>query len=30
VAARGDGEVVDFHDLADRTPCQVEIARSSR
>jgi predicted ArsR family transcriptional regulator len=30
VAARGDAEVVDFHDLADRTPCQVEIARSSR
>ena len=30
VAARGDGEVVDFHDLADRVPCQVEIARSPR
>jgi predicted ArsR family transcriptional regulator len=30
VAARGDGEVAGFHDLADRTPCQVEIARSSR
>ena len=26
VDARGDGEVVAFHDLADRTPCQVEIA----
>ncbi len=24
--ARGDGSVVTFHDLADRTPCQVEIA----
>ncbi len=24
--ARGDAEVVAFHDLADRTPCQVEIA----
>jgi predicted ArsR family transcriptional regulator len=35
VGARGDGEVLAFHDLADRTPCQVEIgqveiARSSR
>lgn len=30
VAARGDGDVLAFHDLADRTPCQVEIARSSR
>ena len=30
VAARGDGEVTAFHDLADRIPCQVEIARSSR
>jgi predicted ArsR family transcriptional regulator len=26
VGARGDGAVVAFHDLADRTPCQVEIA----
>lgn len=26
VDARGDGTVIDFHDLADRTPCQVEIA----
>ncbi|MGH9274696.1 MAG: helix-turn-helix transcriptional regulator [Acidimicrobiales bacterium] len=26
VDARGDGAVVAFHDLADRTPCQVEIA----
>lgn len=26
VDARGDAAVVDFHDLADRTPCQVEIA----
>ena len=24
--ARGDAQVVAFHDLADRTPCQVEIA----
>jgi predicted ArsR family transcriptional regulator len=24
--ARGDGRVVSFHDLADRTPCQVEVA----
>jgi predicted ArsR family transcriptional regulator len=30
VGARGDGTVVDFHDLADRTPCQVEIALASR
>ena len=30
VAARGDGEVTAFHDLADRIPCQVEIARSAR
>ena len=30
VGARGDGAVVAFHDLADRTPCQVEIARASR
>jgi predicted ArsR family transcriptional regulator len=28
--ARGDGEVVAFHDIADRTPCQVEIATSRR
>ena len=27
---RGDGRVVEFHDLADRAPCQVEIAPSSR
>jgi len=26
VAERGDGQVVEFHDLSDRTPCQVEIA----
>lgn len=26
VEARGDGVVLGFHDLADRTPCQVEIA----
>jgi predicted ArsR family transcriptional regulator len=30
VDARGDAVVVDFHDLADRTPCQVEIAASPR
>jgi predicted ArsR family transcriptional regulator len=30
VDARGDGAVVDFHDLADRTPCQVEIALAAR
>lgn len=30
VDARGDGAVVDFHDLADRTPCQVEIALAPR
>jgi predicted ArsR family transcriptional regulator len=30
VAARRGGTVTAFHDLADRTPCQVEIARSSR
>ncbi len=30
VGARGDGVVVDFHDLADRTPCQVEIATVPR
>jgi predicted ArsR family transcriptional regulator len=30
VDARADGTVVDFHDLAHRTPCQVEIALTSR
>jgi predicted ArsR family transcriptional regulator len=30
VEARRGGVVVAFHDIADRTPCQVEIARSSR
>ena len=30
VGARGDGAVVAFHDIAHRTPCQVEIARSAR
>ena len=30
VDTRGDGEVVAFHDLADRTPCQVEIAPARR
>jgi predicted ArsR family transcriptional regulator len=30
IGARGDGRVTAFHDLADRTPCQVEIALSSR
>jgi predicted ArsR family transcriptional regulator len=30
VAARGGGTVLEFHDLADRTPCQVEIALTSR
>jgi predicted ArsR family transcriptional regulator len=30
VDARGDGAVVAFHDLADRTPCQVEIATARR
>jgi predicted ArsR family transcriptional regulator len=30
IEARGDGEVVAFHDLADRTPCQVEIATVRR
>ena len=30
VDARGDGRVVEFHDLGDRTPCQVEIALSPR
>ncbi len=28
--ARGDGRVLEFHDLADRTPCQVEIAHAPR
>lgn len=27
---RGDARVLEFHDLADRAPCQVEIAQSSR
>jgi predicted ArsR family transcriptional regulator len=30
VDARGDGTVVEFHDLGDRTPCQVEIALAPR
>jgi predicted ArsR family transcriptional regulator len=30
VDARGDGHVRDFRDLADRTPCQVEIATVAR
>jgi len=30
VDARGDGQVVEFHDLSDRAPCQVEIALSPR
>ena len=30
VGHRGDGAVLAFHDLADRTPCQVEIQRSPR
>jgi predicted ArsR family transcriptional regulator len=30
VDERGDGAVVAFHDLADRTPCQVEIATARR
>ena len=30
VDARGDGHVVAFHDLAARTPCQVEIALAPR
>lgn len=30
VEARGDGAVVEFHDLSDRTPCQVEIALARR
>ena len=30
VGSRGDGAVTDFHDLADRTPCQVEIALAPR
>jgi predicted ArsR family transcriptional regulator len=29
-AHRGDGEVLAFHDLADRSPCQVEIAQAAR
>jgi predicted ArsR family transcriptional regulator len=28
--ARGDARVIAFHDLADRTPCQVEIATVAR
>ncbi len=28
--ARGDGRVLEFHGLADRAPCQVEIAQASR
>ncbi len=28
--ARGDGVVLSFHDIADRTPCQVEIATVRR
>jgi predicted ArsR family transcriptional regulator len=27
---RGDARVLEFHDLADRSPCQVEIAEVSR
>ncbi len=27
---RGDARVLEFHDLADRAPCQVEIAQSAR
>jgi predicted ArsR family transcriptional regulator len=27
---RGDGRVLEFHDLSDRSPCQVEIAQASR
>ena len=27
---RGDARVLEFHDLADRSPCQVEIAQASR
>ncbi|MEO7429104.1 MAG: helix-turn-helix domain-containing protein [Acidimicrobiales bacterium] len=30
IDARGDGAVVEFHDLAGRTPCQVEIALAAR
>ena len=30
VAARGDAVVTAFHDLVDRTPCQVEIAWAAR
>jgi predicted ArsR family transcriptional regulator len=30
VGARGDGDVLAFHDLVDRTPCQVEIASAHR
>src|SRR5688572_25972294 len=30
IDARGDGSVLAFHDLADRTPCQVEIATARR
>lgn len=30
VDARGDGEVVDFHPLVHRVPCQVEIATAAR
>jgi len=30
VDARGDGTVVDFHDLVHRIPCQVEIATAAR
>lgn len=30
VEARGDAQVVDFHDLSHRVPCQVEIAVASR
>lgn len=30
VDARGDGTLVDFHDLADRNPCQVEISLVAR
>jgi predicted ArsR family transcriptional regulator len=29
-AQRGDARVLEFHDLADRSPCQVEIAQASR
>jgi predicted ArsR family transcriptional regulator len=28
VQARGDGQVVEFHDLVHRLPCQVEVART--